>query len=91
MDLGRRKSCFEMALHNLIPLPPVAMQDVKVLYPPPKERAPSQDAQPLEEAGGLDADSWAQVLLFLDLGCHRFSSCDQEGAIKCINSQNLDF
>lgn len=67
------------------------MQDVKVLYPPPEERAPGQDAQPLEEAGGLDADSQAQVLLFLDLKCHRFSSWDQEGPIKCISGQNLDF
>lgn len=44
-----------------------------------------------EEAGGLDADSQAQVLLFLDLLCHRFSSHDQEGPIKCISGQNLDF
>lgn len=36
MDLGRRKSCFEMALHALIPLPPIVMRDVKFLYPPSK-------------------------------------------------------
>lgn len=44
MDLGRRKGCFEMALRSLIPLPPVAMQDVKVLYSPPEEHVPGQDA-----------------------------------------------
>lgn len=53
MGLGRRKSCFEMATRALIPLRPVAMRDVKILYPPPKERASGQDAQPLEEAGEL--------------------------------------
>jgi len=67
------------------------MRGVKVLYPPPEECAPGRDAQPLEEAGGLDGDSQAQVLLFLDLGCHHFSSCDQEGPIKCISGQSLDF
>lgn len=58
---------------------------------PPEEYIPCWDAQPLEEAGGLDADSRARVLLFLDLVYHRFSICDQEGPIKCISGQNLDF
>lgn len=53
MDLGRRKSCFEMATRGLIPLHPVAMRDVKILYPRPEECASGQDAQPLEEAGEL--------------------------------------
>lgn len=81
----------EVALHVLIPLLPVAMGVVKVLYLPLEGRVPVWDAQPLEEAGGLDAESQAQILLFLDLRCHRFSVCDQEGPVKCINGQNLDF
>lgn len=67
------------------------MWDVKVLYPPSEKRAPGWDAQPLEAAGGPGADSRVQVLLFLDLRCHHFSSCDQEGPIKRISGQNLDF
>lgn len=91
MDRGKRKSCLEKALHVLIPSLPIAISIVKVLYPPLEGHAPGWDAQPLEEAGGLGAESWAQILLFLDLRCHRFSICDQEGPVKCINGQNLDF
>lgn len=76
-------------MHTLIPLPPVAT--VKDLYPPPKECDPSQDAQPLEKAGGLDAECWAQVMLFLDLGCHRFSNCDQEEPIKSVSGKKNRF
>lgn len=80
---------YVFTVHALIPLPPVAT--VKDLYPPPKECDPNQDAQPLEKAGGLDAECWAQVMLFLDLGCHRFSSCDQEGPIKSISGKKNGF
>lgn len=82
------ESCSGMALHALIPLPPAAA--ARSLIPHPRS-APGQDAQPLQEAGGLDAESQAQVLLFLDLGCHRFSSCDQEGPIKSISSKKNGF
>lgn len=90
MDLGRRKSCSEMALRALIPLPPVATRDVKVLQTPP-ERLPIRALSPWQRQVGWMMTAGLKFCYFWISDATIFSSYDQERPIKCISGQNLGF